>query len=56
LLYIYGIFLGRGLVENDIWARGRGWLKTSEYHHIGERESKIAQKNHHVIFEHFLGK
>jgi len=40
----------RGLVENVIW-RGRGWLKTSEYRHIGEEGQKLL-KNRHMIFEH----
>jgi len=37
---IYSICGGKGLVEVT-W--GRGWLKTLEYRHMGER-SKIAQK------------
>jgi len=37
------------LVENVIWGRG-GWLKTSEYHHMGVGDLKLL-KNRHMIFE-----
>jgi len=33
---------------------GGGWLKTSDYRHIGGGVSKIAQKNRHMIFERSL--
>jgi len=52
---IYGVCKGRGLVENVIWGK-RGWLKTSEYRHIGERGLKLPQKNRHMIFERSLSK
>jgi len=40
-----------GLVENIIKWGGGGWLKTSEYRHMGkERGSKIAQKPSYDIW------
>jgi len=38
---LFSVYEGEG-IENVIW--GRGWQKTSEYNHVGERGSKIAQK------------
>jgi len=48
---IYGICGGKELVENVIWERG--WLKTSEYRHMGARSLKLL-KNRHMIFERSL--
>jgi len=39
------------LVENVIW--GRGWLKTSEYRHMGRGGLKLLKKRH-MVFEHSL--
>jgi len=36
LLYFWYLW-GRELVENVIWGEERGWLKPSEYSHIGGR-------------------
>jgi len=37
----------------DASYRGRGWLKTSEYRHMGGRVLKLL-KNRHMIFERSL--
>jgi len=39
---------GEGLVENVIGEGG--WLKTSEYRHLGRGGLKLL-KNYHIIFE-----
>jgi len=33
---LFGICGGKVLFENVVWGWERGWLKTSEYHHVGE--------------------
>jgi len=47
---IYGIWW-EGLVDNVMWERG--WLETSDYHHM-ERGSLKLLKKRHMIFERNL--
>jgi len=51
LLYLRYMWGGRWLKTSC--GEGGGWLKMSKYHHMGEG-SKVAQKNHHMIFERSL--
>jgi len=41
------------LIENVMSYGGVGWLKTSEYHHMGKRVENCS-KNRYMIFERSL--
>jgi len=48
-LLLYCDICGEGLVENVIW--GKGWLKTSEYHHTRGGGLKLLNWTFYYSFD-----